>query len=224
MAAGVPIEQVRAMKAQGLDNNQIIQSLQKDGFNSTQIFDAINQATAPADMGTFDPPQEQDPLTSLGALSTQQTGETTMQPTFPPASPGSSTGGAPSTISVPSIGAGSSTEEIVEAIIDEKWNELVKDITTIIEWKNQAQNTITSMEQQFLDLKNQFDKLHQALIAKIGEYDKNILDVGAEIKAMEKVFSKVLPVFTENVAQLSTITKNMKGSKEKEEAHQDYEP
>jgi predicted site-specific integrase-resolvase len=107
--------------------------------------------------------------------------------------------------------AGGSVEETVEAIIDEKWNELVKDITTIIEWKNQAQNTIIGMEQQFRDLKEQFDKLHQALIAKIGEYDKNILDVGAEVKAMEKVFSKVLPVFTENVAELSEITKRMKG-------------
>lgn len=222
MAAGVPIDHVKTMKAQGLDNNQIIQTLQKEGYNSTQIFDAINQATMPADMGTFSPPEE-DPFANLSTFSTQK-GETQMQTNYPPSAPTSSIGGSPSYVPVPPTGANSSTEEIVEAIIDEKWNELVKDITTIIEWKNQAQNTITSMEQQFIDLKNQFDKLHQALIAKIGEYDKNILDVGAEVKAMEKVFSKVLPVFTENVAQLTTITKNLKGSKQKEAAHEDYEP
>lgn len=105
---------------------------------------------------------------------------------------------------------------MVEAIIDEKWNELVKDINMIVEWKNQAQNTIVSIEQQFKDLKDQFDKLHEALIAKIGEYDKNILDVGAEVKAMEKVFSKVLPVFTQNVAELSKITRTMKGEGQEE--------
>ena len=105
---------------------------------------------------------------------------------------------------------------MVEAIIDEKWNDLVKDINTIIEWKNQAQNTIVSIEQQFNDLKQQFERLHQALIGKIGEYDKNILDVGAEIKAMEKVFSKVLPLFTENVSELNRITKELKSARPQE--------
>lgn len=106
-----------------------------------------------------------------------------------------------------------SNEELIEAIIDEKWNDLLKDINKIIEWKNSTENRITKIEQQFGDLKDQYDKLHQAVIGKIGEYDKNILDVGAEIKAMEKVFAKVLPVFTENVSELSRITDTLKGKK-----------
>jgi hypothetical protein len=104
-------------------------------------------------------------------------------------------------------------EEIIEAIIDEKWNSLLKDITKIIEWKAQAQEQVTRLDQQFNDLRNQFDRLHDAIIAKIGEYDKNILDVGAEIQSMEKVFAKVLPVFTENVSELTRITDDLKGLK-----------
>lgn len=177
-----------------MDNNQIIQALQRDGFNATQIFDAMNQASL----------QPTPPGMTSGDNSMNQ-------PTFPPPTRPAPT---PTPQSSSTFSGTSSTEETVEAIIDEKWNELVKDINTIIEWKNQAQNTIMSIEQQFKDLKEQFDKLHQALIAKIGEYDKNILDVGAEVKAMEKVFSKVLPVFTENVAELSKITKDMKGGEE----------
>ena len=187
--SGLPLAQVRAMRAQGLDNNQIIQALQRDGYTSTQIFDAMSE-------------------TSLQPVSPvpKKTGENmdALSPFPPPPRPSMS---PPTSLGPPTT----SVEETVEAIIDEKWNELVKDITTIIEWKNQAQNTIVTIEQQFRDLKDQFDKLHQALIAKIGEYDKNILDVGAEVKAMEKVFSKVLPVFTENVAELSRITKDLKG-------------
>lgn len=170
---GLPIDQVRAFKQQGLSNDQIIQSLQRDGFTSAQIFEALNQV----EMGSSSP---------------------TSRPPVPPAPQ-------------PQSAQGVSTEELVEAIIDEKWNELVKDITAIIEWKNQAQSVIASLQQQINDLKDQFDKVHQALIGKINEYDKNILDVGAEVKAMEKVFSKVLPVFTENVAQLTKITNSLKG-------------
>jgi hypothetical protein len=62
------------------------------------------------------------------------------------------------------------------------------------------------LEQQFQDLKADFQSLHKALIGKVNEYDQNILNVGTEIKAMEKVFQKILPTFTENVSELSRIT------------------
>jgi len=41
-------------------------------------------------------------------------------------------------------------------------------------------------------MKDEVENLHKAIVAKIGEYDKNLLDVGTEIKAMEKVFQKVM--------------------------------
>lgn len=107
-------------------------------------------------------------------------------------------------------GGGASNEELIEAIIDEKWNELVKDIAKIAEWKAQAESKISAMEQEIKDMRAQFDKLHQGVIGKIGEYDKHILDVGAEIQAMEKVFAKVLPVFTETVSELSRVSDDMK--------------
>lgn len=102
-------------------------------------------------------------------------------------------------------------EELIEAIIDEKWNELLKDVNKIIEWKNQTETRVTSIEQEIKDMKDQFDKLHQGLLGKIGEYDKHIVDIGTEIQAMEKVFAKVLPVFTQNVSELTRITDDLKG-------------
>ena len=104
---------------------------------------------------------------------------------------------------------GPSNEELIEAIIEEKWNELVKDLSTVLEWKSATENTITTMQTQFKDLQSSFDKLHSALLGKIGEYDKHILDVASEIKAMEDVFSKVLPTFTENVSELSRVTEDI---------------
>ncbi len=108
------------------------------------------------------------------------------------------------------FGNESQIEEIAEAIIDEKWGELVKNINKIIEWKNATEARINSLDQAFKDLKHEFDKLQTAVVGKVGEYDKNILEVGAEIKAMEKVFQKVLPAFTENVNELSRIVYKVK--------------
>jgi len=112
----------------------------------------------------------------------------------------------------PSYASGD-TEELIEAIIDEKWNDLMGDINKVIAWKDATEARITRMEQQIHDLSDQFGKLQQAIVGKVGEYDRHILDVGAEVKAMEKVFSKVLPAFTDNVAELSRITARVKGQK-----------
>ncbi|MGM5481033.1 MAG: hypothetical protein ACQESE_01340 [Nanobdellota archaeon] len=105
-----------------------------------------------------------------------------------------------------------SNEELIEAIIDEKWNELEKDINKIIEWKNNAENRLVTIEEKVKSLKDDFDKLHENILGKVGTYDKHIQDVSAEIQAMEKVFAKVLPVFTEKVDELSRISDDFKSA------------
>ena len=47
--------------------------------------------------------------------------------------------------------------------------------------------------------------MHKGILGKISEYDQNLVNVGTEIKAMEKVFEKILPSFTDNVQRLSRI-------------------
>jgi len=46
MPSEVPISQVSSMQHQGLTNNQIIQTLQRQGFQPTQIYDALAQSEA----------------------------------------------------------------------------------------------------------------------------------------------------------------------------------
>jgi hypothetical protein len=189
----LPVDQVKAMRSRGFDNNQIVQALQRNGYSSTQIFDALNQA---------------DLISGAGMPSEP----TSFMPSPPPLPPDP---GAQESFQgyAESGGAGVTNEEVeelVESVIDEKRDELSKDISKVVEWKNDIESTINKLEQRFESLKEDFDKLHQAIIGKIGEYDKNILEVGAEVKAMEKVFSKVLPVFTENVNELNRITQVMK--------------
>ena len=191
--ADLPVEQVKAMRARGFDNNQIVQALQRNGYSSTQIFDALNQADLVSGAGM--PPESAPFLGSAGMPS-----EPGMQEAMQDYGEGGSSMGI----------TNEEVEELVESVIEEKWDELAKDINKIVEWKNEVESKISKIEQRFETLSNEFDKLHQALIGKIGEYDKNILEVGAEIKAMEKVFSKVLPVFTENVNELNRITMTLR--------------
>ncbi len=189
----VPLTRIEDMQMKGMTNNQIIQTLQRDGFTSTEIFDALNQANM-------------QPMHQMGAMP-QDPGMGFPSMGMPPP-PGPSMQDMP-----PGDLGGSTNEELIEAMIDEKWSELSKVIGKIVEWKEATSARIEKLEQRMDDLKAEMDRLHEGVVGKIGEYDKNILEVGAEVKAMEKVFSKVLPVFTDNVAQLNRITDRMKDAK-----------
>jgi hypothetical protein len=103
-------------------------------------------------------------------------------------------------------------EEIAEHIVDEKWQEFTKEMGKMSEWKDSVNSRLDRLEQSMNDAKADLDNLHKAIISKIGEYDKNLLDVGTEIKAMEKVFQKVLPTLTENVSELARVTRNVKAN------------
>lgn len=201
LPSGIPTDKVITMRTQGLTNNQIIQNLQREGFNQTQIFDAMNQAEAKIGVENILPknlnsPQPANPMEMEMPNNQQMSSPSKEQQN-------SILGSVDQMDSV-------STEELIEALIDEKWNELVKDINKIVEWKDKADERVSKIEQSLVDLNKSFDNLHKAVVGKIGEYDKNILDVGTEIQAMEKVFQKVLPTFTDNVKELSRITDKIK--------------
>jgi uncharacterized phage infection (PIP) family protein YhgE len=170
-----PVDKVMVMRQQGYDNSQIVQILQRDGYTSAQVFDAINQVElrsgSPIPGNPTVPAQQQQQY-----MSEQQ----------------------------------ASIEEYVETIIDEKWAELEKDIQKIIDWKNRSEQRMNELNTQVADMKERFDKLQDTLLGKVGEYDRTMQDVGADLKAMERVFSKVLPNFTDNVKQLSEITEKLK--------------
>ena len=199
-----PIEQVLMMKQQGYTNNQIVQTLQSQGYNTSQIFDAINQAG----LTTFQAEPEQEQAETGMADYGQSYEQPYQQQSFQGFQ-------APKEIQEPVSIDEERIQEVAEAIIDEKWEELAKDIKKVIEWKDRSEDRISKIEQQLLDLRLSIDSLTKSIMSKISGYDQNIVDVGTEIKAMEKVFQKVLPTLTESVNKLDRMTKGVKEPQKK---------
>ena len=190
-APGNPIDQVLMMRQQGTDNTAIIQELAKQGYSNDQIYDALNQANLGPAPSMVDGPQ------GMG-MPQQQMPDMQMPQYNDPAPEPIQESGMPSREMV---------EEIAEAIIDEKWKEFEDDLRKIIDWKEQTETKMGQLVQQIQDISNSVNSLHKNILNKISEYDKNIVDVGTEIKAMEKVFQKVLPSLTENVNKLERMAK-----------------
>ncbi len=228
-----PVDKVIAMKQQGLMNDQIIQILQKEGYDSNMIFEAMNQADIKSGVGFSQPQQNSfadssgnfnnnpnqiddisNPMqpmqqTNQGPLpdipqdnAAQQSQEFQQQMQYPPEQPQEDA-------------VTEKIEEIAEAIIDEKWNEIVISINKIIDWKDKIEEKMIQFEQKQEDLKKDFENLSKAILGKVNQYDKHLVDVGTEIKAMEKVFQKILPTFTENISELDRLTNELKKAKEK---------
>ena len=204
-----PLDYVLNMRHQGLNNDQVIQQLQGMGFSHEMILEAMNQAEIKGNVVQDVPPdmvsQNPDPSNAMDSPPPYFSNEQSYHPEFP-----SPKDMPPHNFPSSQPFDRDSAEELIESIIDEKWEDFSKNVNKIIEWKNRTESKINVMEQQFKDLKADFDKLHQALLGKVEEYDQNILNVGTEIKAMEKVFQKVLPTLTENVNELARITGKVK--------------
>jgi len=103
--------------------------------------------------------------------------------------------------------------EIAEAIIDEKWNDLLAAVQKIVEWKEKTDQRIIVIEQQLKNISENSDRVQKAVLEKVNDYNTTITDVNTELKALEKVFQKILPGFVDNVNELSRITKTMKEAK-----------
>lgn len=256
-----PTEKILAMRKQNLSNNEIIQGLQNEGYNSDVILDAMNQAdlksrvednnaTNESPQKISNPMQFQPPNTpqpNMGGQNQSAGGQGEEQPNQPPNAPQQDTGeqnsppplsqsypqntgeqNSPPPLSQsppPLDDSGGEVfqgidqvsieriEEIAEAIIDEKWNEIVKSINKIIDWKERTESNINKLEQKFDDLRKEFDNLNKGVLGKIGEYDKSLGNLGVEIKAMERVFQKIIPTMTENVHALEKLTEKLSEEK-----------
>ncbi|MBI2558712.1 hypothetical protein HYW20_05290 [Candidatus Woesearchaeota archaeon] len=198
-AQSSPIEQILMMKQQGYTNNQIVQTLQSQGYNTNQIYDAINQAGLSGGIKAAEPPEDME----TGMPEYGQSYEQPYQQPFQSFQ-------TPKELETPVSIDEERIQEVAEAIIDEKWDEMTKDIKKVIEWKEKSEDRIAKLEQQIIDMRISMDTLTKSIMSKITAYDQNIVDVGVEVKAMEKVFQKVLPNLTESVNKLDRMTKGYK--------------
>jgi len=195
-----PVDLVLKMREQGLSNNQIITSLQREGYQTTEIFDAMNQADlggtneTPVELNEETTQNEVYPEEPLGQPEQQQLYE---QPTGYEATSYNNN-------EVTKI------EELVEAVVEEKWVDLVKDVNKIIEWKSNVESDTASIRQEIEDLKSSFSELQKNILSKVDEYDRNVVKVSTNIKAMENVFQKAIPTFTENINELARTVESLK--------------
>jgi len=101
-------------------------------------------------------------------------------------------------------------QSIVEEIIDEKWRALLSSIGDIATWKMQMTDDLEATKQELLRMQARFDSLQAALVGKVSESEAAMKTVSNDIKALEKVFEKILEPLTSNIKELNRITEELR--------------
>jgi hypothetical protein len=106
-------------------------------------------------------------------------------------------------------------QSVVEEIIDEKWRELLTSIGDITTWKSQISDDLEATKQELLRLQQRFDTVQAALTGKVSDYESAMKGLSGEMKAMEKVFEKILEPLTANIKELGRITQELRERKKR---------
>ena len=197
MLQAIPTSEVLEMQKKNMSHEQIVDYLHQKGYNSQQIMDAINQAelkTNPSEKGFQDQ--------QLPDLTAPAPGINYEQPQF-----------QQQRFQPPQRNVEEQIEEIAEAIVDEKWEELTKDVGNISLWKESVQTEVESVKQEILRLEGRLEKLQNAVLGKVEDYNKTLNEVNTEMQALSKVFEKIIEPLTTNIKELSRITSDLKNKK-----------
>jgi hypothetical protein len=211
----IPTEKVLDMQKQGLGSQEIISNLQNSGYKHEQIASAMDQAAVKREISNMGPPDqapvnEDVPLALMnapapsGAQNEQIPQQEFQQQEYVPTDPSSTF--APEPLERASYDA---IEEIAESIIKEKWNDMVKNVGDITQWKEKTDMELESVKQELIRTQQKFDDLQKALIGKVSEYSEGIIHLGTEMKALEKVLEKILSPLTKSVKDLQEVSEKL---------------
>jgi uncharacterized protein YukE len=209
-----PTEEVIKMKKDKMEHDDIIKNLEEKGYNHQQISEAINQADIKSGVETkstglmqesmlSSEKEEEIPVPTPSKIQETETTFKTIRPTqqMPQFIP-------PSQIQYNY----EDIQEITESIVKEKWQQLISSVGDLSMWKSKTEDDISAIKQEILRVEERLDNLQRSIIGKVDEYNKNISKVNTEVQALEKVFQKIMQPFTQNVKELSRLTRYLKES------------
>ena len=192
------------LQQQGLSKPQIYDSLRREGFNNVQIDDAINQkelTTQEMDESLDEAPE---PGLKPSLLNESSRSQSSISENYSGFSGTNFQGEVSSSRNLDDV------EALIESIIEEKWRTTIERFGNLDVWREKVRTDVGSIKQELIRLEHRFENIEKAILGKITQYDRNIVNIGNEIKVLEQVFQKIINPLTTNIKELSRITKELK--------------
>ena len=223
------LEKVMQMRQQGQTDSQIIQALQRDGVSPREINESISQSQIKSELlnsqdysqsgNQYGEEQMQQSL-SQGA-NQQQAGFGQYQGFAQQENQEPIMQGSQMSQMMPEQGYQNpqyqdyaqsvdmaTINEIAEQIVEEKTNQLKKQILSLIKFKEEKTTEIDNLNQRLSRIENSFNDLQMAIIGKIGEYGQDIKNIAREMHMTQDSFSKIINPLTDRARGYSDTEEN----------------
>ncbi len=210
-----PVDRVIDMAQKGYTDVQIIKQLKQDGFSPRQINDAFNQAKVKLELNkSLEAPRpEQQTQQQEQNEETGQFVEGQEVPYPQEESPEQYPYQYPSYQDVGRANA-EDVEELVNEIIEEKWQEFKKRTSNIEELKDVTENSIKNFDSRLKRTETILNKLSSAANDKFKEHSQEIKMLKAEMQALKETIQKIMSPLMSKVKQetgMLDIKKESKG-------------
>ncbi|MCL4399078.1 hypothetical protein M1293_01005 [Candidatus Parvarchaeota archaeon] len=197
------VPDVSDMVKNGMSDQDIIESLRQQGYDSTAIKNALIKASINKDQDTEPPSGFKMP--SYDTM--QMTEDVQDEPPAPKRPQQSQT--AQTNISDKTLDA---MQQVLEQIIQEKWESAAADMSAI---KNEVKaNALStqSLEEKVNSLNERIDRIQNTMVGKTEEYNKTLSDVNIELQAFEKVIDRLVPTISDSIKELRDLIEGLKSS------------
>ena len=196
---------ISELKQKGTPTSKIIENLKQEGHSSQEIYDSMSNNSEQPNAGEYATSSLEAPSPSEKPEPSKE--ETPQQPNMMFPTEKTETPSIPSRQQIEQI------EEVAEAIVDEKWQQLSSTLSNLSMWKERVSSEIDAIKQETLRIRNVQENLQNTILGKVESYNQNISTISAEMRALEKVFGKIIAPLTSNIKELSRITDALKKPK-----------
>jgi DNA-binding transcriptional MerR regulator len=97
--------------------------------------------------------------------------------------------------------------EIAEQVASEKIAELQKKLGDITSFKNAIQDKVTDLDQRLKRIESSIDKLHHAVVGKIGEFGENAETIHKDLNNLHNSVSKLMNPLIDNINEMKKAKK-----------------
>ncbi|MFH1421064.1 MAG: hypothetical protein ABIG30_03850 [Candidatus Aenigmatarchaeota archaeon] len=210
-STGMPVDEVRRLSQSGMSDRDIIRRLKEEGYPYADIEKAMLQAVKEGASEEEAPPMvvsdEPEPATAYAPpMQNNQDVLSQYQTNLPTAS---EITGEESELTSPSMPSADelspevAIEELVEGVVDEKWDGFVKRI-------ERSESYVQELRTELRLLNNKLERLaskpSQAENTPT-HIDEKLEDLDVRMASLERAFKQVLPSLMKNIEELSRMSK-----------------
>jgi ElaB/YqjD/DUF883 family membrane-anchored ribosome-binding protein len=193
------VPDVSSMLSNGMSQQDIIDNLRQQGYDSTTIKNALVNAIRnnASNKQTQQPAAQEIPIQRV-QTSQQPAVQESRQPYD---------GNAMSNQNLESI------QQILEQIINEKWKSSSSELNSLRSSVNINTNSVENIKDNLEKLNQRIDSIQNTMVGKTEEYNKTISDVNVELQAFEKVIDRLIPAISDSIKELRDLVDDLKTQK-----------